>query len=264
MRAVDVTRVQVLGCSGGIGGPHLRTTSLLVDHDILIDAGTGAADLSLGELSLIDHIFITHSHLDHIVSIPFIVDSVGSMRSRPLIVYALPETIEVMQKHIFNWSIWPDFTTIPNPEQPFLIFKPVQLGQKIELGRRTITVLPAEHTVPACGYAISNHRNSLAFTGDTTVNPALWDALKNIAHLRHLIIETAFCNREKGLAELSKHLCPSLLASELKHIDPADQTLEIHITHLKPSEIELTMEEVLFEAAAWRPNMLQAGQHFNL
>ena len=43
-------KLRVLGCSGGIGGRHLRTTSLLVDNDILIDAGTGVGDVSLAEL----------------------------------------------------------------------------------------------------------------------------------------------------------------------------------------------------------------------
>ena len=52
-------RLRVLGCSGGIGGRHLRTTSFLVDSDVLIDAGTGVGDLSLAELSLIDHIFLS-------------------------------------------------------------------------------------------------------------------------------------------------------------------------------------------------------------
>jgi len=77
-------KLRILGCSGGIGGRHLRTTSMLLDNDILIDAGTGVADLSLTELSLIDHIFLTHSHLDHVASIPFMVDTVGGMRDQPL------------------------------------------------------------------------------------------------------------------------------------------------------------------------------------
>ena len=33
--------------SGSIGGQHNRTTSFLVDQDVLIDAGTGVGDLSL-------------------------------------------------------------------------------------------------------------------------------------------------------------------------------------------------------------------------
>ena len=66
-------KIKILGCSGGIGG-ELRTTSMLVDGDILIDAGTGVGDLSIEELLAIDHIFITHSHLDHIAFIPLLLD----------------------------------------------------------------------------------------------------------------------------------------------------------------------------------------------
>ena len=44
-------KVKVLGCSGGIGG-NLRTTGFLVDHDILIDAGTGVSDLLMPKLNL--------------------------------------------------------------------------------------------------------------------------------------------------------------------------------------------------------------------
>ena len=68
-------KIRVLGCSGGIGG-SLRTTSFLVDDDVLIDAGTGVGDLSLEQLAKIDHIFVSHSHLDHVTSIPFLVDTV--------------------------------------------------------------------------------------------------------------------------------------------------------------------------------------------
>jgi 3',5'-cyclic-nucleotide phosphodiesterase len=83
-------------------GSTLRTTSLLVDHDILIDAGTGAADLSLQALAQIDHVFVTHSHLDHIACLPFILDSVGAMRNSALTMYATRETQEIIRAHIFS------------------------------------------------------------------------------------------------------------------------------------------------------------------
>src|ERR1700704_137755 len=101
-------KIRVLGCSGGIGG-GLRTTSFLVDEDVLIDAGTGVGDLSLAELTLIDHIFVTHSHLDHVNSIAFFLDSVGSLRPQPVTVYATAPTIATLKKHPFNWHIWRDF-----------------------------------------------------------------------------------------------------------------------------------------------------------
>jgi len=67
-------KLKILGCSGGIGGEHLRTTSLLVDDDVLIDAGTGVGDLSIAEMARIDHVFLTHTHLDHIACLPLMID----------------------------------------------------------------------------------------------------------------------------------------------------------------------------------------------
>ncbi len=97
-------KLRVLGCSGGIGA-GLRTTTLLLDDDVLIDAGTGVGDLEIGDMAKIDHIFVTHSHLDHVTSIPFLADTVGWMRDKPVTIHALPETIDILRKHLFNWSV---------------------------------------------------------------------------------------------------------------------------------------------------------------
>jgi ribonuclease BN (tRNA processing enzyme) len=255
-------KLRILGCSGGIGGRHLHTTSMLLDHDVLVDAGTGVAELTLTELSMIDHVFVTHSHLDHVATIPFMVDTVGGMRDRPLTVHALPATIEILRNHLFNWSIWPDFTQIPSAEEPLLRFAPVAVGEDVDLGGgRRICALPANHVVPAVGYLVDSGAASLVFTGDTSVNDELWKAVNRVLNLKYLIIETAFCNREKELAVVSKHLCPSMLAEELAKLE---RSAEIFITHLKPGEIELTMQEIEEEAGQYRPRMLQNNQVFDL
>jgi cAMP phosphodiesterase len=234
---------------------------MLLDHDILIDAGTGVSDLSLTELSLIDHVFVTHSHLDHVSSIAFMVDTVGGMRANPVTVYAQPATIEILRNHIFNWSIWPDFTQIPTAAKPFMRYEPIQVGQEVEIKGRKITALPAIHSVPAVGFQLDSGRSSLVFSGDTTTNDELWRVVNKIDNLKYLIIETAFCNREKELAVLSKHLSPSMLAEELAKLE---RSAEIFITHLKPGEIELTMQEVEECAGQYKPRMLQNNQVFEL
>jgi ribonuclease BN (tRNA processing enzyme) len=252
-------QLRVLGCSGGIGGRHLRTTSFLVDHDVLIDAGSGVGDLSLPELSRIDHIFVTHSHLDHVTSIPFLVDTVGGMRSAPVTVYATGPTIEILRNHLFNWAIWPDFTEIPTAEAPFLRYREIELGRTIAVGHRRFTPLPAVHTVPAVGFHLESGSGSLVFSGDTGPNDELWSIVNRIPDLKVLIVETAFSNKERQLAEVSKHLCPSMLAEELAKLDLDP---EVWITHLKPGEIELTMQEIEECAGRHRPRMLQNGQLF--
>ncbi len=268
-------KLRILGCSGGIGG-NLRTTSMLLDSDVLIDAGTGVGDLSLTELSLIDHVFITHSHLDHIASIPLLVDSAGFMRDKPLIVHATGETLEILRQHIFNWKIWPDFTQIPVPQRPYMRYQALQVGETIELEAfrndkvsqgassekpavRKITAFPANHVVPAVGYWLDSGNSSLIFSGDTTTNDELWKVVNRAGNLRYLIIETAFSNAEKDLAVVSKHLCPSMLADELKKLECKP---EIFITHLKPGEIELTMQEICECVQGVIPEMLQNGKVF--
>jgi len=246
-------RLQVLGCSGGIGG-QLRTTSLLLDDDVLIDAGTGVGDLSMEALAKIDHVFVTHSHLDHVTSIPFLVDTVGGMREKPLIVHALAETIVDLETHLFNWKLWPDFTKIPTAEQPFLRFSPVVTGRAQTLSGRTITPLPANHVVPAVGYCLDSGSASLVFTGDTTSSDELWREVNRIENLRYLIVETAFSNAERELAIRAKHFCPSLLGEQLKLLT---RRAEIFITHLKPGEGDMIMREIAEGALRWNPKMLQ-------
>lgn len=251
-------RLRVLGCSGGIEA-GARTTSFLLDHDILLDAGTGVQDLDLTELAAIDHIFITHSHLDHITSLPLLIDSVGNLRDKPLVVHALPETLEALKTHIFNWVIWPDFTQIPSPEQPWLVFAPFALGDAIELQGRVIRALPANHTVPAVGFLVSSGQASLAFTGDTGPNDAFWAQLNQVANLRYLIIENAFSNREESLARASRHLFPIQLGEELDKLTHHTQVL---ITHLKPSDRATIAREVLSVGGRFAPRILQTGDVF--
>lgn len=254
-------RLRILGCSGGIGGRHLRTTSMLLDHDVLIDAGTGVGDLSLDELKAINHVFLTHSHLDHVASIPFMVDTIGQLRDTPLTVWGIAPTLEALQKHIFNWSIWPDFAQIPSAYAPFLQYRTLALGETVELDGRRITALPANHVIPAAGYHLDSGKASLVFTGDTTINDRLWPIVNGIENLSYLIIECAFGNRERELAVMSKHLCPALLAQELAKLK---RDCEIFITHLKPSDIEVTMREIEEYAGRFQPRMLQNDQVFEL
>jgi ribonuclease BN (tRNA processing enzyme) len=252
-------KVRVLGCSGGIGGRHLRTTAFLVDHDILIDGGTGVGDLSLAELALVDHVFVTHSHLDHVACIPLLVDTVSDRRSRSITLHGSEATLTILRNHIFNWSIWPDFSEIPSANQPLLIYHALEVGETVEIGGRRITALPANHTVPALGYHLDSGMASLVFTGDTTSSPELWEAVNEIADLRYLIIETAFSNRERQLAVMSKHLCPSLLGEELARLQ---KNPEIFVTHLKPGQVELTMAELEENIGDFKPRMLQNNHVF--
>lgn len=234
-------KIRVLGCSGSIAR-DCRTTSFLVDDDLLVDAGTGVGDLTLAEMRRIGDVLITHSHLDHVAALPLMLDSIASQLTRPVRVHALPGTIAALRAHLFNDVLWPDFSRIPSPAAPFLSFHEVQVGQVLHIAGKQVEVMPAEHTVPAAGYAVSAGGAHWIFTGDTGPNPAFWERL-NQMDVAALVIETAFSNRERDLARRSLHLSPQALAAELDMID-GRKRFPIYITHTKPAEREVIVAEV--------------------
>jgi ribonuclease BN (tRNA processing enzyme) len=263
--------IRVLGCSGAIAA-GFKTTAFLLDDDVLIDAGTGVGDLSLEALAAIDHILISHSHLDHVLSIALLADAVMRIRQQrgrpPIQIHALPQTLEALRQHVFNGIIWPDFTRLPRPDAPALQLVPFELGEVLHLpgaqGERRIEVLSALHTVPAVGFAVETASEEApgywVYTGDTGPNPALWARLRQM-NVHHLIIETAFGDEECELARISRHLCPRALGEELAQLP---SPVNVHITHIKPGEVDAVMSEVGALATAHSIQALRTGQFFDL
>lgn len=253
-------RVQVLGCSGGIGA-GLRTTSLLLDDDILIDAGTGAGDLDLSVMAGIRHIFLTHSHLDHIAGLPLLLDSVFDRLREPVTVHALPETIAALREHIFNWVVWPDFTQLPGNGHAVLRYVEMHAGETKAIDGRSIEMITVNHAVPAVGYRLAAGPFSLAFSGDTTTNDTLWSALNAHDSLDLLIVEAAFPDRDLNLGRMARHYTPGLLAEDLAKLRHGPR---IFVTHPKPgAEAEILAE--CRSAIPGRPiEPLTPGQVFQL
>ncbi len=256
--------LQVLGCSGAIA-VGCKTTAFLLEHDVLIDAGTGVGDLSLEALARIDHILISHSHLDHVLAIGLLADSVIRLRAAdrrpPIQVHALPETIAALRAHIFNGVIWPDFTRLPDPARPVLELVPFAVGDLLILGGKRIEVLSASHTVPAVGFGVDGGAAGWwIYTGDTGPNLILWQRLRQL-RVAHLVIETAFSDEERQLARLSKHLCPTDLGHELAQLSGC---VDVHITHIKPGEMDAVMAEIGRLGLKHHTHALAAGQIIRL
>ncbi len=267
-RAPVTVRLRVLGCSGSIAADS-RTTAFLLDDKVLIDAGTGVGDLPLEAMARIDDILVSHSHLDHVLAIPLLADSVMKLRLEqpergPIRVHGLPETLTALRAHLFNGQLWPDFTRIPSAHKPILALHPFEIGDTLSFGsgpsRRRIEVLPAAHTVPACGFAVDTAQGWWVYSGDTGPNPALWAALKG-RRIAHLVIETAFGDDERWLADLSGHLAPSSLAGELAQLEGC---VPVHITHPKPGEVAAVLAQIRAIDTAHKVEPLVRGMVFEL
>jgi ribonuclease BN (tRNA processing enzyme) len=253
-------KLAVLGCHAGIGGAR-RTTALLLDDDVLIDAGSGAGDLSLEQMARVDHVFLTHSHLDHCGFVPLLADAVAFMRQRPLLVHALPQTIATLKKNMLNGQLWPDYTVLPTIADPYIRFVPVTLGETTLLGNRRITPIPACHAVPAVGYRLDSGKGSFVYSGDTTDCEAFWAALNGIENLSYLMIEATFLNANASGAARSGHMTAELLAKGLARLK---RPVTLLITHMEPGKEDSTMAEVVASCAKYQPIRLEQGQQFEI
>ncbi len=253
-------KLRVLGCSGGVGN-DLRTTSLLLDDDILIDAGSGVGELTLDEMRKIHHVFLTHSHLDHFSFLPLLVDSIFPSIREPLVVHGQPATLEALQKHVFNWTIWPDFAKLPTEENPVMKYLSLSPGDVAVMGSRALEMIKVNHIVPGVGYRVECPSGVFAFSGDTTTNDNFWDVLNGHDRLDLLLVEAAFANADVELSKRAGHYTPDLLAADLKKLK---HTPEIYITHNKPGHESIIMDECRKAIADRKIKPAGSGQIFTL
>jgi len=249
-------RIRVLGCSGGIGA-GARTSAMLIDDDVLIDAGTGIGDLCLEDLDSIRHVFLTHAHLDHVAGLPMLADRVFDENfETPLTVYAREETLSAIKDHLFNGIIWPDFAELPTPQNPMLRFHVCKPGDTVSIGQKKFHAVDVMHSVPSLGYTVQNSGGAFAVSGDTKTNETLWPVLNACDDLKVLVIEVSFPDEMQALATESCHYTPKTMTDDLRRLnhDP-----EIWLTGMKPGEENTIYEQVLKAAPEKNIKMLSRG-----
>ncbi|MGA1931194.1 HD domain-containing phosphohydrolase [Arcobacter sp. YIC-464] len=235
--------INILGASGS-KTKDTGTTSFQIFTDILIDAGNVIN--VLGEKTIkINHIFLTHSHSDHILDLPFIIESFFESRKETLYIYASKETIESLEKHTFNDSIWPDFSKINllNSDKKALEFVEIKPNQTLIFGSYQITAFNANHIAGAFGYEVIKD-NSIGYiiSGDTYENPELINRIDNNDKIKAILIECSFPNHMDKLAYDSKHLTPNLVSKILGQLKRDD--IQVFLYHLKPLYFNQMAKEI--------------------
>ncbi|SNS99579.1 Phosphoribosyl 1,2-cyclic phosphodiesterase [Noviherbaspirillum humi] len=251
-------KLRVLGCGGGIGGRQPLTTSLLVDDDILIDAGSGVGTLDIDALARIDHVFLTHGHLDHVAFLALLVDAVRGVRRGPVTVHASQKVTAMLKQSLFNWALWPDFGEIPNGDGPTMQWAPFTPGDEVEIGGRSIRSHEVNHAPGSVGYQVCSGDAGFLFTGDLMSTPSLWAAVAGDARLSRVLVECSVPNAEAELALLARHHCPDTLLRDIRAMPPE---VAFFITHLKPGMEDQIMAE-LNGAGQRRFSALACGDEF--
>lgn len=236
---------RILGSFGG-SSPSCRMTSFLVDGELALDAGSLTQALSLEEQQKVTRIALSHSHLDHVASIPFLVENAFADGSKTLEILLTPEVYETVKRHLFNNDLWPDFTRIPSQLSPAVKLVQIKPRVPFALNHVTLTPIPVNHTVPTCGFLVEERGGgAVLFTSDTGPTEEIWDWANRCPNLRAVIVEVSFPTRLQRVADLSLHLTPPTLAEELVKLK---RDVPVYLFHLKPRHLEELRAELTITA----------------
>ncbi len=228
-------------------GFHL--TSFLVNDSILLDAGSPTEGLNLDEQFAIRHILLSHTHLDHIKDIAFLADNRsirrlgGTKGNRQIIIHSLKENLDILHEHFLNNKVWPDFTKIPTSDDPILAFEELIPEQPIKVDGVTVTAIPVNHPVPCTGFLLEKDDKQFIYTADTSHTDRIWQISNAQPNLKGLIIDCSFPNKHEYLADISGHLTPNGMATELAKFRYLGE-VPVYLYHMKPETLNVLTVEV--------------------
>jgi ribonuclease BN (tRNA processing enzyme) len=226
----------------GHATPEQRLTCFLIDEAVAVDAGSIALALSSEQREKVRDIIITHPHMDHIASLPIFIDDLYPTLKRPIRVYATQVVVDLLERDIFNWNVYPRFSELKNDYGPVMEYVPVPVGKKFQVAHLTVTAVPVNHIVPTVGLLISDGQSTVAFSSDTAETAEFWDMINRAPTLDALLIEASFPNSMAQLAEVSRHFTPASLGRELGKLN--HNGLDILTVHIKPAYREMIIDEL--------------------
>ena len=238
-------RVQLLPStfdSQGHATSEQRLTCFLIDESVAVDAGSLALALSSDQRANIRDIIITHPHMDHIASLPIFIDDLFETLESPVRVYATPEVIDLLERDIFNWNVYPRFSELKNEFGPVMEYVPIPKGEQFKVAHLTVTAVAVNHIVPTVGLVVSDGKSTVAFSSDTAETDELWKVINQVPRVEALLIETSFPDSMAKLAEVSRHYTPASLQRDLRKLN--HNRLDILAVHIKPAYRQLVIDEL--------------------
>jgi ribonuclease BN (tRNA processing enzyme) len=231
--------------------------SIIVDDRVAIDAGCLAFSCSERQREQVRDIVLTHTHLDHIAGLPLFIDDLFASLTEPIRIHATSEMIDILERDIFNWAIYPRFSELCNDCGPVVEYRAFERGSSFEVAHLTLQSVGVNHEVAANGFIVSDGKGSVAITGDTAETDDFWELCNQSKDLRALFVECAFPDELSELARVSHHLTPSRLKAEIRKLKNND--VPIYIINLKPMYRQRILEQLAAEAIP-RAQVLEVGK----
>ena len=255
-------QIKILGAFGTKSKGH-GTSSFLLNANNVIDAGNLLEPLNI-ESTDIQNIWLTHSHLDHIIDIAYILDNYFNLRKQSLNIIGLPETIKAIKENFLNNTIWPDFSKIPMTlsSDMAITYTELELGKEYSIGEdEYIKAFKTDHTVPSCGYVYTKKDAAVLITADTFSLESMIEEVQVNKKITSIVVECSFPNELHDLAVKSKHLTPKLVFEQLEKVKRDD--LALYINHIKPAFFKKISDEIAVYQGKWEPIILKDGFFVN-
>jgi ribonuclease BN (tRNA processing enzyme) len=231
-------------------------TTLLVNDAVALDAGSLGFYATPADQARVRHVFLTHSHMDHVASLPIFLENVADDTADCPTVYATEPVLEVLRTDVLNDRLFPDFVRLSRAGPPLVRLEPITPGVPVRVAGLTVTAVAVDHVVPTVAYLIDDGTAALAFVTDTAPTDAVWEAANRCPRLAAVFLELTFPAAQAWLADVAKHLTPAQFATELRKLKPA---VPVYAVHLKARY----REQLLAELAALslpRVSVLEPGR----
>ncbi len=213
--------------------PRLRRrqylSSYLLNDTLAIDAGALGLAFTTAELARIKHVFVTHTHLDHIASLPMFLDQAYTATGDCVTLHATAEVLHSLHRHVFNDQLWPDLIRISRTAPPYLKLHTIQPGRTVKVDGLALTPVPVNHVVPTVGFVVQDRRAAVIIASDTGPTELLWQRAARLDRLQAVFLEATFPNALAWLAETAKHLTPRLFAAEARKIPAGVRLIAVHL-----------------------------------
>lgn len=204
-------------------------TSYLVDDSVVIDAGCVGFLDDPEKQANVRGAFLSHIHLDHIASLPILVENAYRANRRGITIYGSDHVLTCLKTNVFNWDVWPDFFALSTPETPFLRFETLEPGRSVAFEGVVVTPIEVNHVVPTFGFVIEDETSTIVVSSDTGPTEAIWERARAVKNLKAVFLEATFPAEMDRLADLSKHLTSATFAREIEKIDRSVRIIAVHI-----------------------------------
>jgi ribonuclease BN (tRNA processing enzyme) len=209
-------------------------SSVLINDTVAVDAGCVGLFGSSRRQARVRHVLISHTHLDHIASLPVFLESVFELGDQPVTIHASRPALDCLRRDLFNDRLWPDFVTLSDAGRRFLELAVLEPGRPVRLDGLRVTPVEVNHVVPTLGFIIEERRAAVVVSSDTGPTEELWERANRTPHLKAVFLEATFPNDMAELAELAKHLTPSGFAEEVGKLTGPRKRAALIAVHLKP------------------------------